>query len=57
MFEAMPDVISVEQLCQMLHISRKTGYDLVRQNILAHRKVGRQYRICKEAVIKFMKGD
>lgn len=54
MFNNSPDVVDVAGLCSMLHISKKTAYELLHTNQIEHRKIGRIYRIRKDAVIKFM---
>lgn len=54
MFEKFPDVIDVQGLCDMLHISKKTAYRLLCNGQIPYRKIGRIYRIRKRDVIKFM---
>ena len=41
MFRDYPDVVTVEQMSQMLGISDKTAYALLRDNKIEHFKVGR----------------
>ena len=54
MFENYPDVVSVQQIQEMLHISRPTVYDLLRENILPHRKIGKKYIIPKWGVKEYL---
>lgn len=55
MFSSFPDVVNVEQLCQMLGgISSKTAYKLLRNNEIAHLKIGRTYKIPKSHVIAYL---
>lgn len=55
MFSGFPDVVNVEQLCQMLGgISSKTAYKLLRNNEIAHLKIGRAYKIPKSHVIAYL---
>jgi len=54
MFKEYPDVVSIAQLSQMLCISEKTAYRLLRDNQIEHFKIGRTYRIPKLNVLSYM---
>ena len=54
MFEKYPDVVSVTQLGQMLHISERLAYRLIREGQIACLKIGRTYKIPKINVIKYL---
>ena len=54
MFKSYPDVVDVHGLCQMLHISKRSAYELLHKNQINHVKIGRIYRIRKESIIEFM---
>ena len=54
MFATYPDVVSVTQLAQMLHISERLAYRLIRENQIACLKIGRTYKIPKIDVIKYL---
>ena len=54
MFAKYPDVVSVTQLGQMLHISERLAYRLIRENQIACLKIGRTYKIPKINVIKYL---
>ena len=55
MFKGYPDVLSVEQLCDVLGgISRRTVYKLLQENKIENIKVGREYRVAKINVIDFL---
>ncbi len=55
LFPNYPDVVNILQLCEMLGgISRKTAYKLMRDNEIAHLKVGRTYKIPKCHVIAYL---
>ena len=47
MFESYPDVVTVRELCAMLHIGKNTAYTLVQSGLIPAVLVGRQYRIRK----------
>ncbi len=53
-FKDFPDIVSVEQMSQMLGISTKTGYKLLRENKIAHLRFGRKYAVPKLHILKYM---
>ncbi|MEL7609663.1 MAG: helix-turn-helix domain-containing protein [Bacillota bacterium] len=53
-FKGYPDVVTVEQMSEMLGISSKTAYRLLKQNRIAHFKVGRTYKIPKLHIIAYL---
>ncbi len=53
-FKEYPDIVSVEQLCKMLHIGKNTAYNLLKSGMINTIRVGRQYRIPKKEVIKYI---
>ena len=44
MLKEYPDVLNIEQMCEVLGISKKTGYKLLQSNTITGMKVGRTYR-------------
>ena len=54
MFENYSDVVSIDQVCQMLHLSKRTVYSLIQTGQLPAKKIGRIYRIRKTDVSHFM---
>ena len=55
MFREYPDVVTVEQMCEMLGgISTKTGYRLLRNGTIKSLVVGRRYRIPKLYVFEYL---
>lgn len=54
MFETYSDIIKIEDICQMLKISKNTAYELIRSGQIPARRIGRIYRIRKIDVINFM---
>ena len=57
LFKNYPDVVSVEQLSEMLHIGQVLAYRLVRNGEVKSRKVGRKYIITKQNVIDFINNN
>lgn len=50
-----PDILNVDQLCEVLGISTKTGYKLLGNGTIASMKVGRVYRIPKIHVLTYLR--
>ena len=54
MFKDYPDVVTVQQMREMLNIGLGNAYELVRSNIIKSRKIGATYRIPKRYIIDFI---
>lgn len=54
MFEGYSDVVNIQDVCQMLHISKRTAYSLIQSGQLPAKRIGRIYRIRKADVSQFM---
>ena len=50
-----PDVMNVKQMCEILGISTKTGYKLLKDGQIEALKVGRTYRIPKIHVLTYLR--
>lgn len=53
-FRDYPDVLDVKQVSQLLGICEKTVYKLIRDGELPTMRIGRQHRITKVNVMKYM---
>lgn len=53
-FNEYPEVVDAEQMSEMLGISTKTAYKLLRENKIKHFKIGRTYKIPKQSVLYFI---
>lgn len=54
-FRDYPDVVTVEQMCEMLGgISTKTGYRMLKDGTIKSLVVGRRYRIPKLYVFEYL---
>lgn len=53
-FKNYPDVVNVEQMSEMLGISTKTAYRLLKQNAIGHFKIGRVYKIPKYHILTYL---
>ena len=54
MLKDYPDVMSIEQMCEILGINTKTGYRILREGKICCLKVGRTYRIPKAHLFTFL---
>lgn len=54
MFNNYPDVVSVAQLSEMLSISEKTVYRLVKSNRIGFFKIGRTFKFAKVHIFNYL---
>ena len=54
-FKDYPDVLDVKQVSQLLSVSTKTVYRLLRKGDLDSLKIGREFRVPKVNVMKYVK--
>ena len=54
MLKAYPDVLTIQQMCEILGISTKTGYRLLREKKICCLKVGRAYRVPKAHLFTYL---
>lgn len=52
--QEFPDVLDIDEMCQVLKISTKTGYRLLKEKKIEGIKVGRSYRILKISVFIYL---
>lgn len=53
-FKDYPDVLSIAQLQEMLHIGRNTAYGILKDGTIKSVKLGKRYIIPKTGVIDFI---
>jgi excisionase family DNA binding protein len=53
-FKDYPDVVTPEDVQNMLHIGRNRVYELLKTNAIKSIKVGKKYIIPKKSVINFL---
>lgn len=53
-FKDYPDVVGVSQMCEMLRISQKAGYKLLKERRIVHFKIGKTYKIPKLSLFNFL---
>lgn len=54
MLEQYNDVITPEELREILHIGKNSLYRLLQDNVIANKRIGKKYVIPKSSVIKFL---
>jgi excisionase family DNA binding protein len=54
MFRDYPDVVSVEQLMEMLHIGKVLAYRLITTGRIKAVKIGRAYKIAKVNIAEYV---
>jgi len=57
MFDNYSDVVTVNELCEMLKIGKNTAYDLIHTRQIESIYVKRQIRITKKSIIAFLNQD
>lgn len=53
-FADYPDVVTVEQMSEMLGISTKTAYQMLKNNVIEHFMIGRIYKIPKYHILTYL---
>lgn len=53
-YEALPWVLTPEEVAPLLNVGMCTVYELLRSKRLKHTRIGVQYRILKQDVLAFM---
>jgi excisionase family DNA binding protein len=54
-FKEYPDILNVKQVSEILGVSTKTVYKLLGEGTLVSLKVGREYKIPKVNVLRYVK--
>lgn len=54
MLKDYPDVLNIEQMCEILSVSTKTGYKIIKEGGICCLKVGRAYRIPKAHLLSYL---
>ena len=53
-FDDYPDVVSVEEIQQMLRIGKNAVYTLLKDGVIKSVKVGKRYIVPKKHVVEFL---
>ena len=51
-----PDVISIDDLCEILHIGKIKAYELLKTQTIKNRRLGKKFIIPLKSVQKFING-
>lgn len=54
MLSDYPDILTTDEVCQLLKVSKNTIYKLIHSGQLKAKKVMRHYRIPKSELLNFM---
>lgn len=54
MFEAYPDLLMIEEACELLKVSRNTLYPLLQNGEIKGFQQGRIWKIPKDAIIDYI---
>ena len=54
-FKEYPDILDVKQVSKLLGVSTKTVYKLLRENTIDSLKIGREFKVPKVNVMKYVK--
>ena len=54
MYEAYPDILTVIQVAQALHIGKNKAYELINSGTINSLRVGRKYLVPKAWLIDFI---
>lgn len=54
LFKDYPDIVNVQQISEMLHVSTPLVYRLLQDGTIPAKKVGTKYIIAKKSVIEFL---
>ena len=54
LFEAYPDIMTVLQVSEALHIGRNSAYNLINSNSIRHLRIGSSIRVPKACLIDYV---
>ena len=54
MLENYNEVLNIKDICAILRIGRKTAYHLLQNGEIPYRRIGRNYKIRKDAIIEYL---
>lgn len=54
-FANYPDVLEVKDICALLRIGRVQAYELLNSGVIPYRRIGRIYKVRKEALIEYLR--
>lgn len=56
-FEQYPDVVDVDQMCDMLQIGKTQAYRILKQGLIKFKKIGRIYKIPKIYIVQYFESE
>jgi len=55
MFNEYGDILTLEEMCQILKVGKNNGYKLLTQGLIRAYKNGRNWRIPRESIVEYVK--
>lgn len=52
--EQYPDILTVEELCEVLNVGANAAYELLNKSVIPAFRIGRRWKIPKEAVAQYI---
>lgn len=57
MFDTYPDILKTNEVADMLGVSKTTTYQLLQSGMIPCRKIGKLWRVRKQAVIDYVQAS
>lgn len=54
MFNSYPDILTVKQMAQALHISKNSAYQLINSRTVGCKRIGRKIIVPKQCLIDYV---
>ena len=54
LFDAYPDIMTVLQVSEALHIGRNSAYNLINSNSIRHLRIGSSIRVPKSCLVEYV---
>lgn len=54
MFNSYPDILTVKQMAEALHISKNSAYQLVNDRVVGSKRIGRKIIVPKQCLIDYV---
>jgi len=54
MLDRYKEVLDIKDICEVLRVGRVKAYQLLNEGKIPYKRIGRHYRVRKEAVIEYL---
>lgn len=55
MLGSYPDVLSIKDLCEILHLGKNKVYELLNKKVIGSHRIGKKYLVPKSCLIAFLR--